>query len=78
METFLAQHPFAGFAGRRRLARVAVAAMLLYRLVSFWLAAGAGWLVFLWLRRHRLTEDVHQQASSGIPGPRRSGQPRYR
>jgi putative heme transporter len=35
----------------------ALAAVLLYRVVSFWLVAGAGWLVFLWLRRHRLPED---------------------
>jgi putative heme transporter len=31
----------------------ALAAVLLYRLVSFWLVALAGWLVFLWLRHHR-------------------------
>jgi putative heme transporter len=31
----------------------ALAAVLLYRLISFWLVASAGWLVFLWLRRHR-------------------------
>ena len=31
----------------------ALAAVLLYRLASFWLAAFAGWLVFLWLRRTR-------------------------
>ncbi len=29
----------------------ALAAVLLYRLASFWLVAFAGWLVFLWLRR---------------------------
>jgi putative heme transporter len=29
----------------------ALAAVLLYRLASFWLAAFAGWLVLLWLRR---------------------------
>jgi hypothetical protein len=40
----------------------ALAAVLLYRLVSFWLIASAGWLVLLWLRRHRpLT------ATSGLP-----------
>jgi hypothetical protein len=33
----------------------ALAAVLLYRLVSFWLAACAGWLVFLRLQRHRST-----------------------
>ena len=31
----------------------ALAAVLLYRLVSFWLVAFAGWLIFLWLRHHR-------------------------
>ena len=30
----------------------ALAAVLLYRLASFWLVAFAGWLVLLWLRRH--------------------------
>jgi len=36
----------------------ALAAVLLYRLVSFWLVACAGWLVFLCLRRHRIPEDA--------------------
>jgi putative heme transporter len=31
----------------------ALAAVLLYRLASFWLVAGAGWLVLLWLRHGR-------------------------
>ena len=31
----------------------ALAAVLLYRLASFWLVASAGWLVFLWLRHHQ-------------------------
>ena len=31
----------------------ALAAVLLYRLASFWLVALAGWLVLLWLRRPR-------------------------
>ncbi|HEX6451395.1 MAG TPA: YbhN family protein [Trebonia sp.] len=31
----------------------ALASVLLYRLVSFWLIASAGWLTLLWLRRHR-------------------------
>ena len=31
----------------------ALAAVLLYRLASFWLVAAAGWLIFLWLRHHR-------------------------
>jgi pimeloyl-ACP methyl ester carboxylesterase len=33
----------------------ALAAVLLYRLASFWLVALAGWLVLLWLRRPRRT-----------------------
>jgi putative heme transporter len=36
----------------------ALAAVLFYRLVSFWLAASAGWLIFLWLRRHRVVADA--------------------
>jgi uncharacterized protein (TIRG00374 family) len=35
----------------------ALAAVLLYRLVSFWLVACAGWLVFLVLRCHRIPEN---------------------
>ena len=31
-------------------ARRALAAVLLYRLVSFWLVALAGWLILVWLR----------------------------
>jgi putative heme transporter len=54
----------------------ALAAVLLYRLVSFWLAAGAGWLVFLWLRRHRLPEDAPRNLPSAGVGlatsPRRA------
>jgi len=36
----------------------ALAAVLLYRLASFWLVAIAGWLVFLWLRRRPRAERV--------------------
>jgi putative heme transporter len=36
----------------------ALAAVLLYRLVSLWLVACAGWLVFLLLWRHRVPEDA--------------------
>jgi pimeloyl-ACP methyl ester carboxylesterase len=41
----------------------ALAAVLLYRLASFWLVAFAGWLVFLWLRRRRRArrDTVHEQ-----------------
>jgi putative heme transporter len=36
----------------------ALSAVLLYRLVSFWLVTCAGWLVFLCLRRQRIPEDM--------------------
>ena len=35
-------------------AALALAAVLLYRLVSFWLVMATGWLVLLWLRFERL------------------------
>src|SRR5580704_9546957 len=35
----------------------AVAAVLLYRLTSFWLVALAGWLILFWLRRPRAHRD---------------------
>ena len=38
----------------------ALAAVLLYRLVSFWLVALAGWLILLWLR--------HPRRHAGAPG----------
>jgi uncharacterized protein (TIRG00374 family) len=37
---------------------VALAAVLLYRLVSFWLVMATGWLVLLWLRFERLPHVV--------------------
>jgi putative heme transporter len=43
----------------------ALAAVLLYRLVSFWLVACAGWLVFLWLRRHRWLVGGGEQVAGG-------------
>ena len=39
-------------------AAVALAAVLLYRLVSFWLVMATGWLVLLWLRFERLPHVV--------------------
>src|SRR6202453_1026214 len=39
----------------------ALAAVLLYRLASFWLVALAGWLVLLWLRRPRRTHPAPEQ-----------------
>ena len=39
-------------------AALALAAVLLYRLVSFWLVMATGWLVLLWLRFERLPHVV--------------------
>jgi uncharacterized protein (TIRG00374 family) len=39
-------------------AAVALAAVLLYRLVSFWLVMATGWVVLLWLRLERLPRAV--------------------
>jgi uncharacterized protein (TIRG00374 family) len=39
-------------------AALALAAVLLYRLVSFWLVMATGWLVLLWLRLERLPHAV--------------------
>jgi uncharacterized membrane protein YbhN (UPF0104 family) len=36
----------------------ALAAVLLYRLASFWLVAAAGWLILLWLRRRPARHDT--------------------
>jgi uncharacterized membrane protein YbhN (UPF0104 family) len=47
----------------------ALAAVLLYRLVSFWLVACAGWLVFLWLRRNRLPEEAPPARQFWRPRP---------
>jgi putative heme transporter len=60
----------------------ALAAVLLYRLASFWLVALAGWLVLLWLRRHPRARigtgtarncaipNHAEQDSLGLCGPR--------
>jgi uncharacterized membrane protein YbhN (UPF0104 family) len=44
----------------------ALAAVLLYRLASFWLVASAGWLVLLWLRRPRVRARSRNYA---VPRP---------
>jgi pimeloyl-ACP methyl ester carboxylesterase len=54
----------------------ALAAVLLYRLASFWLVALAGWLVLLWLRRPRararsLNHAVPRPGSPADPATRR-------
>jgi len=46
-------------------AALALAAVLLYRLVSFWLVMAVGWLVFFYLRRERLVES--QPLQEGAP-----------
>jgi len=49
----------------------ALAAVLLYRLVSFWLVALAGWLVLLWLRRPRARRGTEPRRArpSGLADP---------
>jgi putative heme transporter len=44
-------------------AALALAAVVLYRLVSFWLVMATGWLVLLWLRLERLPRSVSITAS---------------
>ena len=53
----------------------ALAAVLLYRLASFWLVAFAGWLVLLWLRRARHNAGLVRTMSSPTLPARRSGRP---
>jgi putative heme transporter len=47
----------------------ALAAVLLYRLVSFWLVAFAGWLIFLWVRHQRPARRDTTAPILPIPGP---------
>jgi pimeloyl-ACP methyl ester carboxylesterase len=47
----------------------ALAAVLLYRLVSFWLVASAGWLVFLRLRTAG-QNDTARQLAQDLPHAR--------
>jgi len=54
----------------------ALAAVLLYRLTSFWLVALAGWLVLWFLRRRQRGRDattLRDQPAAGTPGGYRSG-----
>ena len=58
----------------------ALAAVLLYRLASFWLVALAGWLVVFWLRRPRarrgpgpLPRSTQKQDAAMAAGPRTTG-----
>jgi uncharacterized membrane protein YbhN (UPF0104 family) len=53
----------------------ALAAVLLYRLASFWLVAFAGWLVLLWLRRARHDPASVRTMSSRTMPTGRSGRP---
>ena len=48
----------------------ALAAVLLYRLASFWLVALAGWLVVFWLRRPRARRGpAPSRTPAAVPGP---------
>jgi uncharacterized membrane protein YbhN (UPF0104 family) len=52
----------------------ALAAVLLYRLASFWLVAFAGWLTLLWLRRHSpARRDTGSGTVRTVPYPRPCG-----
>jgi hypothetical protein len=52
----------------------ALAAVLLYRLASFWLVALAGWLVLLWLHRARHNVgSVRTMSSPTMPADRSGG-----
>jgi pimeloyl-ACP methyl ester carboxylesterase/uncharacterized membrane protein YbhN (UPF0104 family) len=54
----------------------ALAAVLLYRLASFWLVAFAGWLVLFWLRRARHNAGpVRTVSSPAMPAGRSGGPP---
>jgi pimeloyl-ACP methyl ester carboxylesterase/uncharacterized membrane protein YbhN (UPF0104 family) len=54
----------------------ALAAVLLYRLASFWLVAFAGWLVLLWLRRAQHNAgSVGTMSSPTMPAGRSGGPP---
>jgi pimeloyl-ACP methyl ester carboxylesterase/uncharacterized membrane protein YbhN (UPF0104 family) len=44
----------------------ALAAVLLYRLASFWLVALAGWLVVFWLRRSRAERTTTQEQDTAM------------
>ena len=48
----------------------ALAAVLLYRLASFWLVALAGWLVVFWLRRPRARRGPGPSRNRAVPRPR--------
>jgi pimeloyl-ACP methyl ester carboxylesterase len=48
----------------------ALAAVLLYRLASFWLVALAGWLVVFWLRRPRARRGPAPSRNRAVPRPR--------
>jgi pimeloyl-ACP methyl ester carboxylesterase len=45
----------------------ALAAVLLYRLASFWLVALTGWLVVFWLRRPRATRSPSPSRNRAVP-----------
>jgi hypothetical protein len=47
----------------------ALASVLLYRLISFWMVAAAGWVVFLCLRRdRRVRATTIRHSVAGVPG----------
>ena len=52
----------------------ALAAVLVYRLVSFWLVALAGWLILIWLRHPWRHADAPEQ-NTAMTGPVSVGHP---
>jgi uncharacterized protein (TIRG00374 family) len=49
---------------------LALASVLLYRLISFWMVAGAGWVVLLFLRRDRSATMITNRALSDVVASR--------
>jgi pimeloyl-ACP methyl ester carboxylesterase len=47
----------------------ALAAVLLYRLASFWVVAFAGWLIFLWLRHRRPAYHAAHEQDTALAAP---------
>jgi uncharacterized protein (TIRG00374 family) len=49
---------------------LALASVLLYRLISFWMVAGAGWVALLFLRRDRSAAMITNRALADVVASR--------